>query len=190
MLGIQREQLWAWHSCRKPPRVFQVCVSVAESGSSAGVSQMELSPSWLCHGLVWVAEPSLLCLLGFLMPSLTCPHPLNCFTPVVLSLLSACSLTDRSQCEQAQNQCVYVLFHGFIHIPPACLCSYSLLHTTIVHKHFSSLYPCFSSDFCLLPHYKTILHQKLPFHTKHFTLGQRLTSFGDTRGHKNVRTRM
>lgn len=153
------------------------------------VLQTELSPSCLCRGLVWVAEASLLCLLWFLMPSLTYPQLLNYFAAVVLSLLAACSLTDRSQCEQAQTQCVYVLFHNFMCTPPNHT-FYSLLHTAILHMHFVLLYSCYSSDFCLLPFYKTILHQQLPLHTKLFTLGLRSTGFGETGGHKNVRTRM
>lgn len=38
--------------------------------------------------------------------------------------------------------------------------------------------------FCILPHYKTILHQKLPFRMKHFSPGERLTCFGGTGGTK------
>lgn len=141
--------------------------------------------------LVWGAEASLLCLLGFLLPSLTYPRVLIYFAAEVLSLLAACSLTDRSKCEQAQSQCVYVLFHSFIRTPPTCLTLFTLSYTQVLlHKHFVLLYPYYSSDFCLLPHYRPILHQKLPFHTKRFALGQGLTGLGETGGHENVRTRM
>lgn len=67
---------------------------------------------------------------------------------------------------------------------------YSLLHAAILPKNFVLLYSCYSSDFCLLPLYKTILHQQLTLHTKRFTLGLRSTGFGETGGHKNVGTRM
>lgn len=36
------------------------------------------------------------------------------------------------------------------------------------------------SVFCLLSHYKTILHQQLPFCILHFAPGQRSTCFGGT----------
>lgn len=170
------------------PLELSKCVCVCSCTLRTGRDlQTELSPSWPCHGLVWVAEASLLCLLGFLVPSLTYPQLLNYFSPVVLSLLAACSLTDRSQCEQAQTQRVHVLFHTFIHTPPTCLTLFTLSYTQLP---FISTLSCYRSDFCLLPHCKTILYQKLPFHTKLFTLGLRSTGFGETGGHKNVRTRM
>lgn len=126
------------------------------------------------------------CFVSVALPHICTCAELFCF-PVfgffhVLTSPRAHSYTFTAVCKHKMDLflfCFIVLFILF----------QLLLHFLLFYTHrelfFMSMLSCYIliSLFCPLPHYKSVLPQKLPFCMKHFAAGQRSTCFGGTGGH-------